>query len=63
MSILIINIIECKKKGYIKVFTYALFMFNKNSIIGNIDIFENLIITQIGIKKNDPCLTNCLIIW
>lgn len=54
MSIPITNIIEYKKKEYTMAFLYSLFISNKNSIVGNIGIFEDLNVTQISIKKDDP---------
>lgn len=50
-----INIIEYKKEKYTKAFAYALFMFNKSSTTENIDVFENLNVIQIDIKKDNPC--------
>lgn len=51
MSILIINVIDCKRKGCTEAFTYALSILNKSSIARKISIFENLNVIQIEIKK------------
>lgn len=49
-----INIIEYKKERCTKTFAYAPSMYNKSFIAKKIGIFEDLNITQMGIKKDDP---------
>lgn len=63
MLIPTINIIKCKKERYTKVFAYTSFMFNKSSTTKSIGVFEDLNVTQIGIKKDDHYCDNWLTIW
>lgn len=58
-----LNIIECRKKCFIKAFVYILFMFNKSSILNNIGVFEGLNVKQIGIAKEDSRWADLLTIW
>lgn len=49
-----INFINCKKEGANKVFAFAPSIFSKSSIVGNMSVFENLNVKQMGIEKTDP---------
>lgn len=49
----IINIIDCKRKKSIKPFLFALSMFNESSIAGNLAVFEDPNIIQIGLDKTN----------
>lgn len=63
MFIPTINIIDYKREDCTEIFAYAFSMFNKSSTVRNISIFEDLNVIQIGIKKDNFCLANLLIIW
>ena len=58
-----INVINYKKKCCIKAFAYVFFIFNESSIAGNIDIFKDLNVIQIQMKKHDPCWVDKMTIW
>ena len=60
---LFLNLINCQKEGCTKAFAYAPSMFNKNSMAGNIRVFEDLNIRQMGVEKEDPHWADWLIIW
>lgn len=51
---LIFNIINYKKEGATKAYAFAPSMFSKSSITGNIFVFEDLNVIQMGINKTDP---------
>lgn len=51
---LVINVINCKHEGAIKTYTFTLSIYNESFIAGNISIFEDLNIIQIGFDKTDP---------
>lgn len=57
-----IKIIDCKREGCTEAFAYAPSMFNKSSTAGNIDVFKDFNMIQMGIKKNDPHWAYWLII-
>lgn len=54
LAILILNIIYYKKEDATKTYAFAPFMFSKSSTNGNISVFEDLNVIQIGIDKTDP---------
>lgn len=52
-----IDIINCNIEDVTKAYLFvlfALYMANKNTTIGNISIFKDFIISQLGINKDDP---------
>lgn len=51
----IIIVIDCKKEGCIEIFAYALSIFNKSPTFGNIGVFKDLNIIQMGVQKDDLC--------
>lgn len=59
----ILNIINCKKEGATKAYTFAPSIFSESSTKSNISVFEDLNIIQMGIDKTDPQCNNWLIIW
>lgn len=61
--ILVINYIDYKIKKKTKVFIFALSIFSKSSFAGNISVFEDLNIMQIGINKADIRWSDWLTIW
>lgn len=48
-----LNIIDYKYKEKIKAFVFALSIHNKNILSGNIGVFEDLNVIQIGIDKTN----------
>lgn len=58
-----VNIINCKAEGPTVAFPFAPTMFSESSTAGNISVFEDLVINQMGIKKEDPCWEDHLTIW
>lgn len=48
------NKIYCKTEKYIETHAYASFIFSKSSITGNITMFKDLNVNQIGRKKTIP---------
>ena len=46
--------IDCKIKGLSMAFPFISSIFNKSIIVGNITIFKNLNIHQLGLIKEDP---------
>lgn len=53
-----LNIIDCKYKAKIKIFVFALSMYNKSLLSGNIDVFEDFNIVQIKIDKTNAWWNN-----
>ena len=53
-SMPIINKIDCRTEGRMEAHAYAPSMFSKSSTAGNIAVFEDLNVNQMGIKKTDP---------
>lgn len=62
-SMPIINVIDCKRKGSTKAFLFAPSMFSKGSIGGNIGVFEDLNVKQMGIEKTNARWSNWLTLW
>lgn len=58
-----LNIINYKYEGKTEAFVFALSMHNKNSLSGNIGLFEDLNVIQIGIDKTDVWWNDWLTIW
>lgn len=44
LQMLRVNIINCKKEGYTKVYPFISFILSKNLIAGNIVIYKDLVI-------------------
>lgn len=49
----ILNYIDCRAKRMIKAYAFAPFIFNKSLVAGNISVFKNFNIIQIGTEKMD----------
>lgn len=58
----IINYIDCKLEGNTKDFAFAPSIFGKSFIAGNILVFEDLNIKQMGIMKTDVLWSDWLTI-
>ena len=58
-----LNIIDCKREGKTKAFAFAPSMHNESSLSGNIGVFEDLNVIQMGIDKTDARWNDWLTIW
>ena len=58
-----VDIINCNTKGVIKAYPFALFMSNESTIAGNISVFEDLTIQQLGLDKDDSHFNELLTLW
>ena len=58
-----LNCINCRVEGKTKAYAFAPFMFSKSSLTGNISVFEDLNIVQMGIDKTDARWSDWLTIW
>lgn len=58
-----VDIINCKTEGVTEVYPFAPSMSNKSTIVGNISVFEDLNIGQLGLDKDDPCFDELLTLW
>lgn len=50
----VVNIINCKREGPTKAFAFAPSMHSESSLAGNIAVFEDLNVDQLGFDKNNP---------
>lgn len=57
-----VDIINCKTEGSIIAHLFAPSIASE-STTGNIIVFEDMNIVQRGLKKEDPCFDDILIIW
>ena len=55
--------IECKTKGMTSAFLFAPVMASKSTTTGNISVFEELNINQLGLAKDNLCFDELLYIW
>ena len=53
-SMLNINKIDYRTKGNTESHTFTPSMFSESSIVGNISVFQDLNVNQIGIQKTNP---------
>ena len=58
-----INKIDCRTKGSTEAYAFAPSMFSKSSTAGNIAVFEDLNVNQMGIEKIDAQWNDWLTIW
>lgn len=58
-----INKIDCRTKGNTEAHAFAPSIFSKSSTAGNISVFQDLNVDQMGIKKIDPRWNDWLTIW
>lgn len=54
VSILKVDVIDCKTKRPIIVYLFALEMACKSTITSNINVFEKLNINQLSLSKENP---------
>lgn len=58
----IINLINCKYKSATEAYAFAPSMYNKSFTAGNMAVFEDLNVIQIGVDKTDLCWAKWLTI-
>lgn len=58
-----VDIIDCRIKGSTVAFLFAPSMASNSTIVGNINVFENLNIHQLELLKEDPQFNDLIIIW
>lgn len=59
----IIDIINCKTEGPTEAYPFAPSMASENTTAGNITVFEDLNIGQLGLDKDDPRFGELLTLW
>lgn len=59
----VINCVDCKVEEKTKAFMFAPFIFSESSLAGNISVFEDLNIMQMGIEKTNIHWSDWLTIW
>lgn len=59
----VINLIDCKHEGATEAYAFAPSMYNESSTAGNMSVFEDLNVIQMGVNKTDPRWAEWLIIW
>ena len=59
----IINQIDCRSEGVTKTYAFAPYMFSESFTAGNISVFEDLNVIQMGIEKTDLQWKDWLTIW
>ena len=59
----IIDRIDCKRKRSTRFFPFVPSMFNKSSTAGNLAVFEDLNIIQMGLDKGDAWWRDTLTLW
>ena len=59
----IINWINCKTEGCTKAYPFAPSMFSESSTAGNLSVFEDLNIVQMGLDKSDTRWDDWLTLW
>lgn len=58
-----INVINCKTEGKTEAYAFAPSMFIESSLSGNLLVFEDLNVIQMGIDKTDSRWEDWLTIW
>ncbi|MCJ1346491.1 hypothetical protein MMC31_004708, partial [Peltigera leucophlebia] len=58
-----INRIDCQTEGATEAFAFAPSMHSESTTVGNMAVFEDLTIHQMGLKKEDPCWGERLTLW
>lgn len=49
-----VDIVNCENKSATEAYPFALSIANENTTAGNISVFEDLNIHQLGLDKDDP---------
>ena len=58
-----LNCIDYRAEKKTKAYVFALSIFSESSLTGNISVFEDLNVIQMGIKRTDAYWSNWLTIW
>lgn len=58
-----INIIDCKLEGATSAYAFAPSMYSESSTAGNIGVFDDLALKQMGLEKEDIRWDNLLTLW
>lgn len=58
-----VDVIDYKTEGSTVAYPFAPAMASENTIAGNINVFEELNINQLGLSKEDPRFGELLTIW
>lgn len=58
-----INVIDCKAEGPTIAFPFAPVMFSESSAAGNMSVFEDLVIRQMGLEKDDIRWSELPTLW
>ena len=58
-----IDIINCDTEGVTEAYPFAPSMANESTTAGNISVFEDLVIGQLGLDKDDPRFGELLTLW
>lgn len=58
-----INCIDCRAEGKTEAYAFAPSMFSESSLAGNMSVFEDLSVIQMGIKRTDARESDWLTIW
>ena len=58
-----VKIIDCKIEGVSKAYPFALPMALESTKAGNMSVFEDLAIHELGFKKEDPRFNEALTVW
>ena len=59
----VIDVIDCKTEGTTRAYLFAPSMASESITAGNISVFEDLNINQIGWDKDDPRFNEHLTLW
>lgn len=59
----IVDVIDCKLEKATKAYLFTPFMSSKSTTAGNINVFEDLNIDQLGLKKENLCWSELLTLW
>ena len=58
-----IDVINCKTEGSTVTYSFVAAMTSESNIASNINVFEELIVNQLGLSKEDPRFGKLLTIW
>lgn len=58
-----VNVIDCKTKDLTVIYLFTLAKMSKNIITGNISVFEELNVNQLGLFKENHQFKKLFTIW
>lgn len=59
----VIDVVDCKKEDCIEAFLFALSIYSESSTVGNISVYEDLVIHRMGFDKDDETFAKDLMFW